>query len=188
MFIFSFNPFNDSAAISLCNVKVNSVSVTGNVSLTDEGIDLDDACISFNGTVGICDDDGNEITSISFTAHSDGCDDKPRIVSDDPLHNLQTLEDLQNLGFDNGDKDLESSIPLAYPNPANTHFTLTNLDSGCRIQLIAAKSGEVVKTFKSDKDGADIHIDTNGLQPGTYYIKTVNTDLQTDVTQTIIIN
>jgi len=88
----------------------------------------------------------------------------------------------------NEGEDIEMSPPLAYPNPTNDGFTLTNLAVGHDITLINAKTGEIVNSFKTTLEGEDIEIETNQLEAGTYYLETINKNLKTDVTQTIVVH
>jgi len=69
----------DAAVFSLCHVTVNSVNVLGTAGFSDGELDLTDACITFSGTVSVCDGKGNELGSLSFTAQSAGCDEDPLI-------------------------------------------------------------------------------------------------------------
>ena len=181
---------NEEAVLGLCKIEVSSVSVSGSIGLSsDGGLDLSDACVTFHGSATICDDDGNELAELSFTAQSDGCDEDPLISpNDDPAHTLQSIEDIYNLSALNGGQVLEKSIPLAYPNPSNGNFTITNLESGFLISLIDSETGEILRTIKTKEEGEDVNIETKDLKPGTYFLKTISKDGKTNVTQTIIIN
>ncbi len=183
----------ETTLLSLCNVEVNSVSVTGNVGFSTEGgLDLSDACVTFGGSASICDDDDDdddddELTTLRFTAQSGGCGDRDLLIEPTDPHTLQSIEDIYNLSALNAGNNIEKSIPLAYPNPSNGEFTLTNLDAGYEITLINSKTGEIIKSYKSNSQGDDLTIETNGLEAGSYYIKTINENSKTDFTQTIII-
>ncbi len=185
----SFTSFTtpDAAIFSLCHVEVNSVNVSGTVGFSDGEIDLSDACVTFTGTVSVCDGSGNELGSLSFTAQSSGCDEDPLIEPNDPTHTLQTIEEIYDLSALNEGEDIEMSLPLAYPNPTNDRFTLTNLAAGYEISLISSKTGGLVQSFKTNSQGEDITIDTSQLEPGTYYLNTINKDLKTNITQTIVV-
>ncbi len=134
-----------------------------------------------------CDDDGNELATLSFTAQSSGCGEGDPLIEPTDPHTLQSIEDIYNLSALNAGNNIEKSIPLAYPNPSNGEFTLTNLDAGYEITLINSKTGEIIKSYKSNSQGDDLTIETNGLEAGSYYIKTINENSKTDFIQTIII-
>lgn len=175
---------------SLCNVTVNSVSVSGSVGYSsDSGVDFSEACLTFTGTVSVCDGNGNELATLSFTALSSGCDEEDPIINpnEDPLHTLQDVEAIYNLSALNEGYEIDKAIPLAYPNPAGNVFTLTNLDAEYKIALYAAESGQLIETFKVQNDGSDLQIDVSHYKPGTYYLKTLDADTRTDFTQTIVI-
>ncbi len=180
----------ETALVNLCNIEINAVSVTGHVGFSTEGrLDLSDACVTFGGSVSICDDDDDdELATLRFTAQSGGCGDRDLLIEPtDPAHALQSIEDIYDLSVLNAGNNIEKSIPLAYPNPSNGKFTLTNLDTGYEVSLIDSKTGKIIKSYKSNSQGDDLTIETNGLEAGSYYIKTVNKNLKTDFTQTIII-
>lgn len=153
---------------NLCNMVVTSVNITGNVSLTENGLNYSEACITITGTADLCDDNGKILASgLTLTVQSEGC-------KRGRMSNTGTSPDNLFIPFELlGDvPEFEGrEIPMVYPNPNNGIFTLKTKTINLKehISIVSLSSGEKISAAITTSDKG-YSIDLSNYPSGIYVL------------------
>jgi|GEM_PF-4623084 len=156
-------------SVSICNVQVTDLSISGEVGFGENGLDTTKACITISGTADICDGNGKVIgKGLTLTLKSDGCNqNRMSDASSSPNELFMPLELLGEAPEFQG-----KEIPIVYPNPTNGIFTLKTKTLNLResMTIISLSSGKKLnaKIAITDKGYT---IDLTDYPSGTYVLK-----------------
>ena len=128
---------------NLCNLTLTNVSVSGSVTIGENGLDLSKACITLTGTSDICDSEGKVLsTGLTVTVQSSAC--KKDRMPEAGMSSDKIFIPFELLGETPAFEGEE--IPLVYPNPSKNTFTLktTKLDLKDSIKIISISNGKII--------------------------------------------
>jgi len=154
--------------LSLCNVSITNISVTGEVGFGTNGMDFSNTCITITGTSDICDDGGKVIGSgLTLTLESSGCHDKR--VSGLGMSQDQMFIPFELLG--EAPEFEGKEIPIVYPNPSKGIYTLKTKVEGLKdvIKLVSISSGKKIDVMPT-KINKGYNIDLSNYPDGIYLL------------------
>ncbi len=153
--------------LSLCNVNVSEISISGEMSFTDGSWDASNACVTVTMSYDICDQNGNTFASgFSATSQSSGCA-KSRSSDGSNQDGLYVPVGIL------GDVELggDTKIPVVYPNPSSNVFTLSSVENlkSSDVKIYNLNGRKVSANVNSVTDG--MSIDLSDQKAGTYIVK-----------------
>tara|TARA_R110002074_G_scaffold360167_1_gene532825 strand:+ start:151 stop:684 length:534 start_codon:yes stop_codon:yes gene_type:complete len=153
--------------LSLCNVNVSEISVSGNLSFTDGSWDASEACVTVTMSYDLCDQNGNTFASgFSATSQSSGC---AKSRSSESTNQDGIYVPVGILGDIEVGDDIK--IPMVYPNPSSNVFTLSTVDNlkSSDVLIYNLNGRKISANVNSVSDG--ISIDLSDQKAGNYIVK-----------------